>query len=99
MRKGTAQLSLVLEVNPKTQACYLRVSKRKVAHTEVIREWPLLAVDRSADGRVVGVESVGGKGVSVMELIRAAGLRVTAATLGKLDLNLAPAEKREMACA
>ncbi len=100
MRKAASQeITLAVEVDPKSHAAYLRVAKLKVARTEVLREWPLLSVDRSADGRVVGVESVGGKGFNLLEMLRAAGFRVSATMLGKLNVNVETTEKREMACA
>jgi hypothetical protein len=98
-RKISQQINVVMEVAPKSSACYLRFNKLKVAKTEVLREWPLLAVDRSASGAVVGVESVGGDGFKLLEMLKAAGFKISAASLGNLNLNVTQAETRELATA
>lgn len=80
-------------------ASYLTVKEGKVAKTEVLREWPLLAVDRARDGSVIGVESVGGGGANLLEMLRAAGFRVSAQLLGRLRVNATTAESRELVSA
>ena len=103
MRRNPAKrktLTLQLEVSGLSRACYLRFSDLKVKKTEVLREWPLLAVDRAANGSVVGVESVGGDGFNLGEMLRAAGLRVSASLIDRINLTpKAACHEAEMAFA
>jgi hypothetical protein len=50
----------------------------KVAKTVVRQQWPLVAVDYSADGRVIGIEAVGHASFTLNALFRVAGLRAPA---------------------
>lgn len=61
-----------LEIDTDSGAGYLRMRELRVAHTQVIQEWPLLAVDYSAKGAVVGVEAVGFENFDVVKLLKLA---------------------------
>ena len=61
-----------LEIDLESGAGYLRLRDLRVAKTEVIQDWPLLAVDYSATGVVIGVESVGDETFDLHKLLKSA---------------------------
>lgn len=54
MRSG-----IPIEIDLEWDAAYVTLSKQRVAHTRVIADWPLVAMDLDSDGKPVGLEVVG----------------------------------------
>lgn len=82
MSSKSPSLRLNIRVCTESGAVYLGVREHlKVARTEVVQQWPLLAVDYSKTGAVVGVESVGANEIRLQSMLNAAGLKLSVAML------------------
>jgi hypothetical protein len=76
--KSDQKFTLRLTVCPGAGAFYLGLNRHlKVARTVVKREWPLVAVDFSETGKVVGIESVGMDDFSIGQICEIAGVELT----------------------
>lgn len=85
-----------LEIDLDSGAGYLRLRDLRVTRTEVIHDWPLLAVDFSATGVVIGVEAVGSEAFDLQKMLKAAQIPKGAAADYRLKVVT---KRRELATA
>ena len=76
----TEPLAIEIRLDTKTpHAVYVSLRQGlKIAQTIVKQEWPLVAIDVAADGRVIGFESVGAPSFTLKTLFKEAGIKAPA---------------------
>ena len=67
----------VVDIDPQSGAVYVRFTPggTKVTKTVVRSEWPHIAVDLDADGKVIGVEAIGIDEMTISNVLRHAQIK------------------------
>jgi hypothetical protein len=90
--------ALDIRIDTKSGGVYLGLREHlRAARTEVKQEWPLVAVDYSRSGQLIGIEAVGMPEINIGEVLRIAGVTLTATTMRSATLHPEPAQIAAMA--
>ncbi len=91
--------TLTIRIDTDSGGVYLGLREDlKAVRTEVRQQWPLVAVDFSKNGTLIGVEAVGMAAVNIGEICRIAKVRFTAAAIKGATIR-SEALEREAVCA
>ena len=90
--KRTKGLTLDIRIDAQSGGVYLGLREHlRAARTEVKQEWPLVAVDYSRSGQLIGIEAVGMSEINIAEVMRIAGITLTATTMRSATIHPEPA--------
>ena len=79
----TTKNALTVHLDVNSGGIYLQLNEpRKVVRTLVKQKWPLVAVDFSEEGGIVGIEAVGMENPTIAEIAKIVGIRFKAREIG-----------------
>lgn len=84
-------LTLNIRIDTTSGGVYLGLREHlKAARTEVKQQWPLVAADFSRTGELIGIEAVGMPEINLGEIMRIAGVKLTATLLRSAVIHPEP---------
>jgi uncharacterized protein YuzE len=78
----------IVEIAGKDAACYIRLTpahdhNANYSHTITKHRWPMLNIDISKDGHIMGIETIGFKDITLGTILKKAGLKAPNETINR----------------
>jgi uncharacterized protein YuzE len=85
--KNSKGLTLTIRMDPQSGGIYFGLRENlPFGRTEVVQSWPLVAVDWSKNGEVMGIEAVGHSCVTIENILKTANIHLPAKTIAQAEL-------------